>query len=210
MNLPPLRIETRRHPREARAYEVEFYTAFQFGEFLNQQQPHAATRYVVNIGAQDGVSYDDPALPFFRADYVGLAIEAEDNPELAKNLPSPDIRKLTGTILTPLNVADVLGAHHVPKGLDYLKLDIDGYDGPLLAAILQAGYLPRLLQVEVNPEIPPPFEFSVMYHPDYRCQDARGCYTGFYGMSTAYGPESRANSGITSSALTTSAWDRTT
>ncbi|MEI8355895.1 MAG: hypothetical protein WCG31_07395 [Deltaproteobacteria bacterium] len=29
------------------------------------------------------------------------------------------------------------------------------YDGPLLKAVLQAGYRPKVLQLEVNPEFPP-------------------------------------------------------
>jgi hypothetical protein len=47
-----------------------------------------------------------------------------------------------------------------------LKIDIDGFDGPVLAATLESGYRPNLIQVEINPEIPPPLEFSVMYTPD--------------------------------------------
>jgi hypothetical protein len=186
MNLAPLRIQSLQHPREKRTYNVPIFSAIQFSEYLDRHQQSVATRYVLNIGAHDGVSWNDPTYPFFQAGYHGLAIEGGENQDLYKNLPSPDIKKLTRCVLTPLNVADILSQNQVPKNLDFLKLDIDGYDGPLLTEILKAGYRPRLLQIEVNPEIPPPFEFSVMYHPNYRTQDKRGCYTGFYGMSTAY------------------------
>jgi hypothetical protein len=165
---------------------VETFTAIEISQFLNQQPGVTPTWYVVNLGAYDGVSFNDPSYPFFQAGYKGLAIEGHENEDLFKNLPSPEITKLTRCILTPSNVAQVFSQCQVPKTLDYLKLDIDGYDGPVLVEILKAGYRPRLLQVEVNPEIPPPFEFSVMYHPIYRCQDRQGGFTGFYGMSTAY------------------------
>lgn len=141
---------------------------------------------MVNVGAHDGKSFDDPCFPLFERGYSGVAIEGTDNPNLFKNLPSPDIQKITGCFVTPQNIADVLEKASTPKHVDYLKIDIDGYDGPVLAAILEAGYRPKLIQVEINPEIPPPFEFSVMYHPNYLNQDATGRFTGFYGMSLSY------------------------
>jgi hypothetical protein len=74
----------------------------------------------------------------------------------------------------------------VPGDTDLLKLDIDGYDGPVLREILRAGFRPKVLQLEVQPEIPPPIEFAVLYDPAYRCADDAGKVGGFYGASLGY------------------------
>jgi hypothetical protein len=186
VKLAPKQVIVHRHPREERKYDVALYDSFQFCEFINQQAPQLANRFVVNIGAHDGKSFDDPCYPLFQRGYAGVAIEGSNLPQLAANLPAPDIHKFIDCCVTPFNIAQVLQRASTPQCPDFFKIDIDGYDGPVLAAALEAGYRPKLIQVEVNPEIPPPIEFSVLYHPKYRNQDSAGNYTGFYGMSLAY------------------------
>ena len=61
-----------------------------------------------------------------------------------------------------------------------LKIDIDGFDRDVLASILLAGYRPDFIQLEIQPEFPPPLVFSVIYHPAYKPKYG---YGGFYGCS---------------------------
>jgi hypothetical protein len=167
-------------------YFCKVYRPHILAEAINSSFPNLATYYAVNIGAGDGKSCFDPVYPLFVSGYAGLALEWEDNKELFKNIPSPTVKKLTGVCVTPQNVAEILNSVGCPKQCDFLKIDVDGYDGPILKAILESGYQPKVLQVEINPEIPPPIEFAVLYHPGYRCLDMKGRYGGFYGASLSY------------------------
>jgi hypothetical protein len=186
-----------KHPRENREYSVLLTNAFQLNEKLKRHKeslknsakiatPDESVDYVVNIGSYDGVSYHDPCYAFYQMGYPGLCIEGLDLPKLNQNLPAQNITKLTKTIITPLNAIELFQNSNCPRRFTFLKIDIDGYDGPVLATLLRAGYQPNLIQVEINSEIPPPFEFSIMYDSRYRCQDSRGQFTGFYGMSFSY------------------------
>jgi len=167
-------------------YFCKVYRPHILAQAINSSFPNLATYYAVNIGAGDGKSCFDPVYPLFLSGYEGLALEWEDNKELFKNLPSPKVKKLTGVCVTPQNVAEILNSAGCPKQCDFLKIDVDGYDGPVLKAILESGYQPKVMQIEINPEIPPPIEFAVLYHPGYRCLDVKGRYGGFYGASLSY------------------------
>lgn len=89
--------------------------------------------------------------------------------------------KLLNTTVTPQNVLRVLSAHECPLEFDLLKIDIDSFDGILLEAIL-TRYRPHLIQMELNPEVPPPIAFSVMYDARYR----HGAACGFFGCPLSY------------------------
>eukprot|EP00931_Biecheleriopsis_adriatica_P099044 TRINITY_DN73299_c0_g1_i1.p1 TRINITY_DN73299_c0_g1~~TRINITY_DN73299_c0_g1_i1.p1 ORF type:complete len:176 (-),score=30.22 TRINITY_DN73299_c0_g1_i1:68-517(-) len=51
----------------------------------------------------------------------------------------------------------MLQAYAVLQDFDALKIDVDSDDGELLRAVLRAGYRPKIISMEVNPDIPPPF-----------------------------------------------------
>lgn len=141
----------------------------------------AAERYVVNVGCRDGRGMADPCFELYQAGYAGLAIDAGAFPHLYFNLPQPAIRKLLYTPLTPLNTREILSREGCPPRFSALKIDIDGYDGILLQAILE-DYEPNVIQIEVNPEIPPPIKFSIQYDPRYR----HSGQFGFFGCSLAF------------------------
>lgn len=185
-SFPPLRRERVKHPAEQRIYDLCIYQPHVFTLAINQAYPQFANRYAVNIGAGDGIGCNDPVYPLYQQGFGGLAIEADDNAELAQNLPSDAITKVLGTFVTPINAASLLSEHGCPQTPDFFKLDIDGYDGPVLLEILRAGYRPKVMQIEINPEIPPPIEFAVLYDPDYRPWDAERRVGGFYSASLAY------------------------
>lgn len=165
---------------------VELFAPHLFALTINAAFSRFATRYAVNLGAGDGVSCNDPVYPLYQAGYAGLAVEGGDDPALEANLPSPNVCKLLGTVITPANAAALLESAGCPQSPDLLKVDLDGYDGPVLLEILKAGYRPKVIQAEVQPEVPPPLEFAVLYDPAYRCLGPTGRHGGFYGASLSY------------------------
>jgi hypothetical protein len=173
-------------PKEGKSYSVKIYQPHFFSIAINDLRPDLATFYAVNFGAGDGISCNDPVYPLFAMGYGGLAVEGENNTELEANLPSNKIVKLTGTYVIPENIGGILQNANCPQNPDFLKIDVDGYDASILNSILEVGYRPKVLQVEVNPEFPPPIEFFVHYDPKYRMLDRRGKIGGFYGVSMEY------------------------
>lgn len=142
-------------------------------------------RYVVNLGCFDGKT-GDPCYPLFVAGYAGMVVDAIaiDDPrvsDITGHLPYAQVRKVMGTPISPMNVVDILQAADCPQAPVMLKIDIDGYDAPVLDEILKAGYRPGILRMEVNADIPPEVRFAVCYHPAY-IADGR---FGFYGCSLA-------------------------
>jgi hypothetical protein len=140
-------------------------------------------RYVVNLGCFDGKT-GDPCYPLFVAGYTGMVVDAIpiDDPrvsDIATYLPYARVRKVMDTPISPTNVVDILQASDCPQAPVMLKIDIDGYDAPVLNEILKAGYRPGILRMEVNADMPPDVRFSVRYHPAYLA-DGR---FGFYGCS---------------------------
>ncbi len=163
-------------------------------EFINEKTAKSGG-FVVNIGAGTGIEYYDPCFYFYEIGYDGLAIDGANDLGLTKNLPAENISKLEGCFITPYNAADLLRQHATPLDFSFLKIDIDGYDSCILRSILNAGYRPKVIQIEINPEIPFPIEFSVMYDAEYRTTLRKPdpkpgtpdvVMTGFYGMSFAY------------------------
>lgn len=143
----------------------------------------AVSPYAVNLGCGDGRSFNDPVYPLFEAGFSGVAVDIANLPGLTDNLGRfPGVTLLPGTIITPGGICRLLARAGCPAAPDFLKIDIDGMDGDVLAAILRGGFRPLAIQVEVNPEIPPPYAFSVaastVFHP--------GGATGFFGLSLQY------------------------
>jgi hypothetical protein len=94
-------------------------------------------------------------------------------------------------LLTSLNVASVLRKYNVPKEVDYLSVDVDSIDLWLLEAILSAGYRPRLISTEFNPNIPFAFPLTypdasrhpVRYNPGRLQRDGVARHNCYYGAS---------------------------
>jgi hypothetical protein len=146
--------------------------------------------YVINFGAGDGIAgmpgtapdprLVDPTFPLF-SDLALPGVAVEGNPQylpaLEKNLPWQRVSKKIAMI-KPGNVGALLtGAPQRPL---YMKNDIDGYDCAVDWAVLKAGYRPRAIQLEVNPEIPWPVAFGVGYSEEFTPKLGAA---GFYGCS---------------------------
>jgi hypothetical protein len=138
--------------------------------------------YAVNVGCADGKSANDPVYPLFLSGFHGLAIDLIQSQALLNNLGHLPVILRTGTRVTPQNLATLIRDANVPPNPEFLKMDIDGYDAPVLEGALMAGIRPLVIQIEINSEIPPPIAFSVAWHPKYKPAGE----TGFFGCSLAY------------------------
>jgi hypothetical protein len=171
---------------EGKVYLCDLYQPHILALAINEAHPEYANRFAVNLGCGDGRSMNDPVFPLYEAGFGGLCIDGADQPDLATNLPSPGVVKLTGTMITPANAVKLLRRAVCPATCDFLKLDIDSYDGPVLETILAEGYRPKVLQIEINGEIPPPIAFAVYYDPRFRITDDFGSPGGYFGVSLSY------------------------
>jgi hypothetical protein len=172
--------------RDGRNYYCETVDPFRLVVAIREMYPSTRNGYAVNLGAEDGKSMNDPVYPLYAMGYDGLAVEGTECPLLAENLPSEGVHKITGVFITPDNILPMLHNAGCPLDCDMLKIDIDGYDGAILRTIIEGGYRPKVITMEVNPEIPPPIAFCVDYDPKYRITDDEGNMGGFYGVSVAY------------------------
>ena len=148
-------------------------------------------RFAVNLGANDGAT-SDPVAVLYRNGWRGVAVELEDQfcGRLRANIlggggggggRGNNVTVHCPVAATPLNTPSMLEG--APVDLDYLKIDIDSYDCDVLAAVLAAGYRPKVVQMETG-TIPPPVRFSSHYHPRYGRPHAQ-IYQAF-GCSLAY------------------------
>merc|ERR1719352_374248 len=168
-------------------------------DFVVKRVPNVKwDKYAANLGAGDGVAmipgvsceagfdctnqWSDPVYPLFmHRGFHGLCVEGNPSylPLIEKHLPKPDIKKVTAMI-NPMNVVQLLKDGNAPIDMDYFKNDIDSYDCAVHLAVLDAGYRPKVIQVEVNPDIPYPINFGVLYSQDYKPNLGAA---GFYGCS---------------------------
>ena len=99
-----------------------------------------------------------------------------------EHLPWDRVKKAMDYPVTPGNIIPLLLSEKTPVKGHFLKIDIDGIDAQILKRILVRGFEFDIIQIEVNPEFPPPIRFSVLFHPMFKA----GGKTGFYGASCSY------------------------
>eukprot|EP00927_Polykrikos_kofoidii_P073632 TRINITY_DN69654_c0_g1_i1.p1 TRINITY_DN69654_c0_g1~~TRINITY_DN69654_c0_g1_i1.p1 ORF type:complete len:371 (+),score=46.94 TRINITY_DN69654_c0_g1_i1:68-1114(+) len=125
-----------------------------------QSAGYELSRRYVNIGANDG-KVDDPLFEYaWRTNASGIAVERDEaNCERHRsNLPNVDV---VCSEVTPQNAVDLIAGF---SDLDILKVDIDSYDCPVLEMLL-AAVTAKIVLVESNPSIPPPYKWAMLYHP---------------------------------------------
>ncbi len=128
--------------------------------------------FVLNVGSGDGQEYNDPTWPLYVCgQFAGLSVDPGTFE--TKTLRWPHLK----LALRPQRA-------QIFKGMPYavLKVDIDGYDALILETLLDCGHRPSIIQVEVQPEIPPPYRFTVLEDPKFE----QGGHFGFYGASLSY------------------------
>ena len=145
-------------------------------------------KFIVDLGAsvrghgKTGVANQDACFPLFDAGYSGLMVDGDPKQRVAmrKRFPSPSIQ-VVNTFLSPENVVAILRGANTPIDADLIKVDIDGFDCAVMAAVLDA-YTPKVVQMEVNVVFPPPLRFALLSMEHYD-SDKRGA---LYGCSLAY------------------------
>ena len=126
-------------------------------------------KYFVDIGASDGVN-SSATLEFAKdAEWDGLSIEFDKKKfsklkyvyKRFKNI------NLLNKKVTPDNVEVIFSDACVPKNLTFINLDIDSYDLEIINQILDSGFRPDIVSIEINEKIPPPIYFSVTYDKNH-------------------------------------------
>ena len=125
--------------------------------------------YYVDIGASDGVS-SSSTLEFAKNDnWSGLSIEF-DNKKFSKlKFVYRKYRNITlaNTKVTPNSIVGLFKQHSVPNNLTFINIDIDSYDLDVISTILQEGYKPDIVSIEINEKIPPPVYFKVLFDENH-------------------------------------------
>lgn len=161
----------------------------------------ALNRKFVNIGACQ-CEYADPACMLIGLDFTGMLLEGDsDNIEvLNRNYGDKKDFTIISALVDPENVIGYLQTDKsITHDFDFLKIDIDGIDGPILQRIMACGYRPKIIALEIAHWATPPIKFAVHYAKGYygkaisnidRDDDSRfyhGSYMSpFYGMSIAW------------------------
>lgn len=124
--------------------------------------PNEQAWYVVDIGTSYGHMGDDAALQMIGCcNYRGfLAEPVQKRFESTRRLWSgrTGLTFYNGSV-TPQNVEDVFAANDVPAQVDLIKLDIDGFDCPVLDSMLRVSHA-KVISMEINQFVPPPTKFA--------------------------------------------------
>lgn len=126
--------------------------------------------HIVDVAASDGYTQSCTRGLFGRAGWVGLALEMDPDKfyRLSYLYRIYDNVALSRIKATPKNICDIFIAHSVPQDFDVFNLDIDSYDLYIMEAVLQGGYRPKIVTIEINEKIPPGIYFAVKYDPAHR------------------------------------------
>jgi hypothetical protein len=133
--------------------------------------------WLVNLGAnpsstaEDGdrrVINGDDCSPLWPMGYHGVNFDIARNEQTTmafyKSWPNA-IVDLDGA--PPPSIVSKLVHHGVPKDIDFLKIDVDSFDCEFLSHILNAGYAPKAMSLELAAPWPPPLKFMVKYSSNF-------------------------------------------
>jgi len=91
------------------------------------------------------------------------------NPDYKERVIKMGERWNFGMSVVPKDLPQVIGDHPgFSKEFGLLKLDFDGYECHVLEEVLLAGYLPRVIVIELNSIWVPPLKFSLRYSEKWR------------------------------------------
>ncbi len=118
--------------------------------------------YAIDIAASDGLS-QSCTYHFFNSGWAGLCVEMDPIKFsklacLYREFGNVALEKVR---VTPNNVGAVLNSAECPQNFEFLNLDIDSYDLHVIRKILENGYRPQLISLEINEKIPSAVFFTV-------------------------------------------------
>lgn len=134
---------------------------------------------VLNLGAMDGRCSGGPSTDpancllqgsAMNRSWGGVVVEAAPPPKLWEVFGKRDDVVVVDKAVFPENASRVfdfgLQAPNPPKSLDLLKIDLDSFDCDVVSSLLRVGPLarnpPKLLYIDFNPHIPPPFLYRTI------------------------------------------------
>jgi hypothetical protein len=144
-----------------------------FGEWREIERLLAITGLnsglVVDMAASDGVTQSSTLKLFQNPSWGGLAVETDPVKfaMMAYVYSGFSDVQLGKCRVTPENVANLLRAFEIPAEFEFLNLDIDSYDLFVMNSILQSGFRPKLISMEINEKLPPPIYFTVKYDREH-------------------------------------------
>ena len=168
---PPLILALGVH--KLRALKSDDYSfAGEFKE-LNEltNQLGLKTGYAVDIAASDGLNQSS-TYGFFKKHWAGLAIEMDPIKfsKLSYLYAEFENIRLARIRVTPQNISSLLIAYEIQKNFTLLNLDIDSYDLRVVEEILNCGFAPQIISMEINEKIPSGVFFTVEYDNDHYWQ----------------------------------------
>tara|TARA_B100001057_G_scaffold141270_2_gene141028 strand:+ start:1283 stop:2182 length:900 start_codon:yes stop_codon:yes gene_type:complete len=153
----------------------EYRKILEVVKILNPKQ-----KIFIDIGASDGLN-SSCTYPFAKSkEWNGLSIEYDEKKFnkmkfLYKNFQNT---KVLNSKITPSNVSQIFTDNKIPKNFTFLNIDIDSYDLEVINSILESGYRPDIISMEINEKIPPPIYFSVIFDENHSWEGDH-----FYGCS---------------------------
>ncbi len=125
--------------------------------------------YLVDIGAADGIRQSSTSEFLKQNTWQGALFEldSESFSRLAFLYCSSDSVSLAKIKVTPENVVKIFEGVGVPQTFEYLNIDVDSYDLSILRGLLDTGYKPEIISMEVNEKFPPNIYFEVLYAEDH-------------------------------------------
>lgn len=157
-----------RHYAQSKAEDNSFGGEWQeLKRYLDSLQINSG--YVVDVAASDGVT-QSCTIPLFRnPNWSGLAVEMDPVKfaKLAYAYAAFENCKLARCRVTPENICSLLKSNEIPIDFEVLNLDIDSYDLFIIKEMLEQGFRPKIITMEVNEKIPPPLYFTVLYDPNH-------------------------------------------
>lgn len=123
------------------------------------------TRRYINVGAHDG-HIDDPLYEYARStNPSGVAVERQPGLCARHREALPNV-KVVCSEATPQGILDMIRpVLSDASEIDVMKVDIDSFDCPVLETLLPEVRA-RIVLVEANPSVPPPYQWAMLYHPE--------------------------------------------
>ncbi len=139
-------------------------------------------KYLVDIGAADGISQSSTSLFLNKFAWGGALFEyeAENFSRLAFLYSDRKDLILCKGKVTPLNISKLLLGLDIPKNFGLLNIDIDSYDLAVLRRLLDAEFRPQVISMEINENFGPEFYFEVIWDEDHSWKSDH-----FFGCSIA-------------------------
>jgi|TARA_Y100000389_G_scaffold108410_2_gene105553 hypothetical protein len=136
-----------------------------FEEFLSTI-PKESHSYV-DIGAADGVNASCTLQLAKKHKWEGTLFEYGSLANVAYIYRNFQKINMARVKVTPKNVSKLLISYDIEKNFGFLNLDIDSYDYEVIEAILEDGFSPYIISMEINEKIPPPIEFYVYFDDNF-------------------------------------------